>query len=266
MTDKGETKKSLGQHWLNDSAILQSIVDSANITAGDNVLEIGPGHGTLTEKLASTGADITALEFDQDLIGLLKVKFSNTSQVKILEGDIRTFNFSSLPAGYKIVANIPYYLTSHLIRSISETSNPPSLAVLLIQKEVAERLCAIPGQMSILGLTAQYYFDCKPSILVPAKFFTPPPKVDSQVVQLFRKKELKFPKHDEQEFFRLIKAGFSEKRKTLRNSLSGGLGISKDSAVEMLKNAGLDPGSRAQALSMDNWYKLYVESKEHEEK
>lgn len=261
-----EAKKSLGQHWLNDSAILQSIVDGANILAGDCVLEIGPGHGTLTEKLASTGAEITALEFDQDLIGLLKVKFTNTSQVKILEGDIRTFNFSSLPAGYKIVANIPYYLTSHLIRSISETSNPPSLAVLLIQKEVAERLCAKPGQMSILGLTAQYYFDCKPSTLVPAKFFTPPPKVDSQVVQLFRKKELKLEKKDEQEFFRLIKAGFSEKRKTLRNSLSGGLGISKDSAVEILKKAGLDPGSRAQALSLDNWYNLFEVSRNYEEK
>ncbi len=260
MADKSEAKKSLGQHWLNDGAILQSIVDCADISKGDSVLEIGPGHGTLTEKLAETGAEITALEFDQDLIGLLKVKFANTSQVKVREGDIRTFNFDSLPKGYKIVANIPYYLTSHLIRSISETSNPPVLAVLLIQKEVAERLCALPGQLSILGLTAQYYFDCKPSILVPARFFTPPPKVDSQVVQLSRKKNLKFKKSDEEEFFRLIKAGFSEKRKTLRNSLSGGLGISKDEVVEMLEKADIDEGLRAQALSLEDWYKLYAVS------
>ena len=260
MADKTEAKKSLGQHWLNDGTILRSIVDCADIQEGDSVLEIGPGHGTLTEKLAETGAEITALEFDQDLIGLLKVKFANTSQVKIIEGDIRTFNFDSLPKGYKIVANIPYYLTSHLIRSISETSNPPVVAVLLIQKEVAERLCALPGQMSILGLTAQYYFDCKSSILVPARFFTPPPKVDSQVVQLYRKKKLKFQKEDEQDFFRLIKAGFSEKRKTLRNSLSGGLGIDKDTAVDLMKKADLDPGLRAQALSLEDWYKLYAVS------
>jgi len=252
-----ETKKSLGQHWLHNDTILQSIVDSADIQPGDTVLEIGPGLGTLTEKLAETGAKVTALEFDPDLIPHLNY-LARAKKFQVLEGDIRTFNFESLPKGYKIVANIPYYLTSHLIRSISESSNPPSSAVLLIQKEVAERLCALPGQMSILGLTAQYYFDCKLSILVPAKFFTPPPKVDSQVVQLSRKKNLKFKKSDEQEFFRLIKAGFSEKRKTLRNSLSGGLGISKDEVVIMLEKADIDEGLRAQALSLEDWYKLYL--------
>jgi len=256
-----ESKKSLGQHWLNDSSILQNIVSDADIIPGDSVLEIGPGHGTLTEILAKTGADITALEFDQDLIPILKLKFINTSQVKIREGDIRTFNFDNMLKGYKIVANIPYYLTSHLIRSISETSNPPSIAVLLIQKEVAERLCALPGQLSILGVTAQYYFDCELSIKVPAKFFTPPPKVDSQVVKLSRKSQLKFDSKDEGEFFRLVKAGFSEKRKTLRNSLSGGLGIDKDMTVGLLRRASINEGLRAQALSLDDWYRLYLESR-----
>lgn len=254
MTD---TKKSLGQHWLQDEAILLEIVDAAEISKGEYVLEIGPGLGTLTTKIADAGADVLALEFDQDLIKGLKIRFINTSQVKIVEGDIRTFNFGELPVDYKIVANIPYYLTSHLIRSISETPNPPSLAVLLIQKEVAERLCAGPGQMSILAITAQFYFECELDIEVPAKFFTPPPKVDSQVVVL-RRRHTKLFDIDEKAFFTLVKAGFSEKRKTLRNSLSGGLGLSKDDAVSLLDKAGVSATLRAQALTLDDWHKLYI--------
>jgi 16S rRNA (adenine1518-N6/adenine1519-N6)-dimethyltransferase len=252
-----ETKKSLGQHWLHDKAVLQAIVEAGNVSTQDSVLEIGPGLGTLTEVLVSTGANITALEFDQDLIKGLRIRFINTSQVKVIEGDIRTFNFGTMPSPYKIVANIPYYLTSHLIRSISETSNPPSVAVLLIQKEVAERLCALPGQMSILAVTAQWYFDCSLDIEVPAKLFTPPPKVDSQVVVLQRRNS---PLHDvdTEEFFRLVKAGFSEKRKTLRNSLSGGLAISKEEVENLLDKAGINAGLRAQALFLDDWYRLYV--------
>jgi 16S rRNA (adenine1518-N6/adenine1519-N6)-dimethyltransferase len=257
--EKGETKKSLGQHWLRDDSILQAIVDAAKIEQGDNVLEIGPGLGTLTEKLAKSGAETLALEFDQDLLKGLRIKFINTSQVKIEQGDIRTFDYSSMPANYKIVANIPYYLTSHLIRSISETTNPPSLAVLLIQKEVAERLCAHPGQMSILAVTAQFYFDCNLDIEVPAKFFTPPPKVDSQVVVLTRRQGKLFDV-DDKDFFRLVKAGFSEKRKTLRNSLSGGLAIEKLDAEQMLLKAGLSPTKRAQELSLEDWHNLYLQS------
>jgi 16S rRNA (adenine1518-N6/adenine1519-N6)-dimethyltransferase len=250
-----ETKKQLGQHWLNDPGVLGSIADAADLQSGEVVLEIGPGLGSLTDVLSDRGAKVTALEFDQDLIKGLRIKY-NTSQVKIVQGDIRTFNFSELPEKYKIVANIPYYLTSHLIRSISETANPPSIAVLLIQKEVAERLCAKPGQMSILAVTAQYYFNCNLDIEVPARYFTPPPKVDSQVVVLRRRTEKMFDV-DEQEFFRIVKAGFSEKRKTLRNSLSGGLQMTKEEAVRLLGKADLLPTRRAQELSMYDWYDLY---------
>lgn len=250
-----DTKKELGQHWLQDVAILQSIVDAASIVEGEQVLEIGPGLGTLTEKLAATGAKVLALEFDRDLIKGLQIKF-NTSQVKIIEGDIRSYDFRTLPAPYKVVANIPYYLTSHLIRSMSESENPPALAVLLIQKEVAERLCASAGNMSILAVTAQLYFDCQLDIEVPAHYFTPPPKVDSQVVVMHYRKGLLFDV-EPKIFFRLVKAGFSEKRKTLRNSLSGGLAISKVEAETVLRTAGIDEGLRAQALSMQQWYDLY---------
>lgn len=248
-------KKELGQHWLHDEASLDAIVAAASLQPRDYVLEIGPGLGTLTEKLAALGAEVLALEFDADLLAGLKQKF-NTSQVKIVQGDIRTFNFSELPSGYKIVANIPYYLTSHLIRSISETPNPPTIAVLLVQKEVAERLCAAPGQMSILAVTAQFYFVCSLGALVPAKLFTPPPKVDSQVVVLVRRPQKLFDV-DEKNFFRLVKAGFSEKRKTLRNSLSGGLRLDKPAVEVLLQAANIAATARAQELSLDDWYCLY---------
>ncbi len=253
-----EPKKALGQHWLHDTAMLGAIVEAADLKPGDFVLEIGPGTGTLTDEIVKAGVEVLALEFDHSLIPQLNMKFANSEQVKIVQGDIRTFDFGSLPKNYKVVANIPYYLTSHLIRSISETSNPPSLAVLLIQKEVAQRLCAKPGQMSILSLTAQFYYDCKLGLEIPAKFFTPPPKVDSQVVQLFRRQLEKLDSFDEKAFFKLVKAGFSEKRKTLRNSLSGGLGIEKLEAEDLLTKAGLSAESRAQELSLKQWHELYL--------
>lgn len=251
-----QTKKSLGQHWLHDINILEAVAESADIAQGDEILEIGPGLGTLTDVLVKNGAKILALEFDQDLIGKLNKKFSNSEHVKIVEGDVRTFDFNKMPKKYKIVANIPYYLTSNLIRSISETSNPPEVASLLIQKEVAERICALPGQMGILSVTAQFYFECSLSVEVPAELFTPPPKVDSQVVVLKHRTRPLFDV-DVQRFFALVKAGFSEKRKALRNSLSGGLNISKQDAEALLAKANISLQQRAQQLALEDWHKLY---------
>lgn len=250
-------KKDLGQHWLTDDSILLAIVEAGEVTSGDTILEIGPGKGTLTEKLADTGATVIALEFDKDLLPILEKKFKNCNNVAINYGDIRTFNYSDLPSGFKVIANIPYYLTSHLVRSLSESENPPSSAVLLVQKEVAQRLCAQPGDMSILAVTAQYYFDCTLDIEVPAEYFTPPPKVDSQVVVLRRRTSPLFDA-DTKSYFRLVKAGFSEKRKTLRNSLSGGLAINKDEVESLLAKASIKPNARAQELSLQDWYTLYI--------
>jgi 16S rRNA (adenine1518-N6/adenine1519-N6)-dimethyltransferase len=254
---QNNVKKSLGQHWLYDLDVLDAIVDSAAVKKHDEILEIGPGLGTLTDVLVKRGARILALEFDQDLISKLKKKFSNTEQVNIEHGDVRSFNFSIMSKEYKIVANIPYYLTSNLIRSISETDNPPQIAVLLIQKEVAERICASPGQMGILSVTAQFYFECSLGIEVPAELFTPPPKVDSQVVVLTHRMNKLF-NVDEQKYFNLVKAGFSEKRKTLNNSLSGGLNKSKDEVKKLLYKADISPTARAQELSLSQWYDLYL--------
>ncbi len=249
-------KKSLGQHWLYDELSLEAMADVAGVSAGDAVLEIGPGLGTLTNVLLERGAKVTAVEYDHDLAIALPSRVSH-KDLTVIEHDILTFDFTSLPCGYKVAANIPYYLTSNLLRVMCESSNPFDTAALLIQKEVAERVAAKPGHMSLLSVSVQFYCEVQLSVLVPAELFTPPPKVDSQILGLTFRKEPLFPDVDTKQFFRLVKAGFSERRKKLRSSLSGGLHISKLQAEELLIQANIDPNLRAQALSLEQWYKLY---------
>ncbi|MDZ7786523.1 MAG: 16S rRNA (adenine(1518)-N(6)/adenine(1519)-N(6))-dimethyltransferase RsmA [Candidatus Saccharibacteria bacterium] len=249
-----EPNKSLGQHWLADKNVLQQIVDAANITPEDEVVEIGPGTGTLTRALIDNGAHVTAVEFDRNLVDRLQAEFP---EARVVRSDILSFDLSRMKTPYKIVANIPYYLTSKLIRLLSESANPPERAVLLIQKEVAQRVAAAPGDMSLLGVSAQYYWEVSLGIEVPAKLFTPPPKVDSQVVILNKRQQPPFGKIDEKKFFRIVKAGFSNRRKTLLNSLSAGLHLSKENTRQPLENAGIKPSSRAQELSLEQWHTLY---------
>lgn len=249
-------KKSLGQHWLEDPYTLETICQAATVSSTDTVLEIGPGLGTLTRSLVAQAKQVVAVEFDTDLANTLPSRVP-ADNLTVVHQDILSFDLTSLPAGYKVVANIPYYLTSNLIRVLSESSNPPSMAVLLIQKEVAERVCAEPGSMSILSVTAQYYWQADLGVLVPAELFIPPPKVDSQVLILRYRQQPLFPDVDTKQFFRLVKAGFSQKRKTLVNSLSGGLAISKDEARELLEAANIVSSTRAQALGLNDWHRLY---------
>jgi 16S rRNA (adenine1518-N6/adenine1519-N6)-dimethyltransferase len=256
-------KKELGQHWLRDIKTLDAIVDAAQVEAGDTVLEIGPGLGTLTARLLKKGATVIAVEFDRDLAKALHNSLTKqlsadvTSKLSVIESDILTFDFTKLPAGYKVVANIPYYLTSHLIRILGESTNSPQIAAMLVQKEVAERVCAKPGAMSLLSVSAQVFFETSLDIFVPAQLFTPPPKVDSQVLLLTKRAVPVIAKEQQKEFFRLVKAGFGERRKMLRSSLSGGLHITKPEADVLLANAGINGELRAQALGMDDWQKLF---------
>lgn len=261
MIEEMRPNKALGQHWLYDGATLESICDSAGVQAGDTVLEVGPGLGTLTERLLDRGATVIAVEFDEALATDLANSYAalvEGSKLTVVHEDILRFDLTTLPKGYKVVANIPYYLTSNLIRVLCESSNPFSRAAILIQKEVAERAAAQPGQMSLLAVSAQYY--CKISLgpVVPAALFTPPPKVDSQVLQLRYRENSLFTDVDTKQFFRLVRAGFSQKRKTLVNSLSAGLAISKDDARAMLAAANIPENTRAQALSLDEWHELYI--------
>ena len=259
-------KKSLGQHWLYDDVTLESICDSAGVVAGDSVLEVGPGLGTLTRKLLQRGASVTAVEFDSALAQTLAKTLSEDSPLNIehierltvVESDILQFNLQQLPEGYKVVANIPYYLTSNLIRALCESPNRFSTAALLIQKEVAERVVAEPGKMSLLSVSTQFYCEVSLGAFVPAKLFTPPPKVDSQVLILHHREKPLFSDVDTKQFFKLVKAGFSQKRKTLLNSLSGGLAMSKDDTRKLLVSGGISPTQRAQALSLQQWHALYL--------
>lgn len=256
MTDDNLPKKSLGQHWLYDEDSLAAMCEVAELSRNDTVLEIGPGLGTLTEKLVKIAKTVVAVEFDTKLAAELPVRLP-ADNLRVIESDILKFDFTKLSVDYKVVANIPYYLTSNLIRVISESVNPPSAAVILVQKEVAQRVAAGPGNMSILGVTAQFYWEVSLGGVVEAELFMPPPKVDSQILILNRRPSPLFAGVDDKRFFRLVKAGFSQKRKTLVNSLSAGLGISKVEAKQMLESVGIDPSTRAQALSLNDWKKLY---------
>lgn len=256
MASEPVPKKSLGQHWLTDEISLESMLVAADVQADDTVLEIGPGLGPLTALLTARAKEVVAVEFDEELARGL-AKRVPADNLRVVQSDILRFDLTPLPPGYKVVANIPYYLTSKLVRVLSESSNSPSVAALLVQKEVAERLAAKPGQLSILGVTSQFYWEVKLGPVVGAELFTPPPKVDSQIVVLERRKEPLFPDIDTKEFFRLVKAGFGEKRKTLLNSLSAGLHLDKDTVRQWMDEAGISPQLRAQNLSLEDWHNLY---------
>lgn len=247
--------KDLGQHWLKDRLILEAIADCAAIKAQDTVLEIGPGLGTLTSVLLDRAERVIAVEFDEELARKLPAQFPG-KELTVHSQDILTFDFRALPEDYMVVANVPYYITSKIVHVLSNCINPPEKIVLLVQKEVAERLAATPGSMSILAVSAQIFYDVSLGPIVGAEWFTPPPKVDSQVVIMNRLSQPLVSKHIEKDFFRVVKAGFSERRKKLRSSLSGGLSMDKKEIDHLLDEAGLQPEARAQELSIADWVRL----------
>ena len=258
MTSSRGPKKSLGQHWLKDPDILADIAEAAELTGDDVVLEIGPGLGTLTSRLLARANSVTAVEFDADLARKLPGQFPG-KKLTVVNQDILQFDLNQLPKNYKVVANVPYYITSKIVEKLMTAENKPSVAVLLVQKEVAERIAAEAGNMSILSVSVQIFAEAELDIEVPRQFFTPPPKVDSQVVVLRTRNSPLITSEDQRDFFRIVKAGFSAKRKKLRSSLSGGLGIDKSVAEELLKNAGISPDARAEDLAIEDWKRLLKE-------
>jgi len=248
-------KKSLGQHWLKDRTVLANIADEAHISAEDTVLEIGPGLGTLTSELLRRAKNVVAVELDGDLARKLPGQFPGTS-LEVVHQDILEFDLRTLPENYVVVANVPYYITSKIVQLLTTAVNKPRTIVLLIQKEVAERMAAEPGDMSILAVSAQVYAEVRLGEVVPAELFTPPPKVDSQVVILEIRQEPLVSDEREKAFFRVVKAGFVARRKKLRSSLASGLHISKPDAEAMLRAHGISPDSRAEDLTLQNWLDL----------
>lgn len=251
-------RKSLGQHWLSDQQSLAEIIDLADISQADTIVEIGPGTGFLTKLLAKKAKSVIAIELDSKLSDYLNSL--NINNLTVENKDILNFNFEDLPR-YKIVANIPYYLTGKILRQISEVKNRPTLAILLVQKEIADKITASAGDLSILGLTTQYYWLVDKGPVITSDKFDPPPKVDSQVVKL-KPFMSNLDETQRKSLFRLIKIGFSSKRKTILNNLASGYRVDKQIIKEILKAGGIEPDRRAQTLNFDEWLTILNELKE----
>lgn len=250
-------KDYLGQNFLVDEIALQDIVEAADLKQTDTVIEVGPGLGVLTQQLAAKAGKVIAIEKDRMMLDILDVNLEKCKNVKVYNQDALRFNVDANVKGpYKVVANIPYYLTSHLFQFFLEQKNKPELMVLLVQKEVGERVTAKPGDMSVLAVSVQLY--SRPEIIarVSKKSFWPAPKVDSVVLKIVPSNQ--YPEiKDEKEFFRIVKIGFSSKRKQLHNNMANGLKISQEMVSTWLSENGVDPKSRAEDLSVDDWLKLY---------
>lgn len=250
--------KSLGQNFLTDPAILERISDIAGVTRQDLVLEIGAGLGHLSFQLAQDARRVIALELDSRLVPPLKAALEPFDNVQIIQGDILQLDAGDLVQedDYLVVANIPYYITSRIIRNLLETAHKPRRIILTIQHEVAERVCSRTGRLSLLALSVLIYGDPSLEMRIPAGAFYPAPKVDSAVISidLYPQPLLTGPLRDQ--FFALIKAGFLHKRKTLQNSLSKGLAWSPAQAGALLISASIDPQRRAETLSLEEWLEL----------
>ena len=250
--------KRLGQNFLIDRAALWRIVDAAGISEEDEILEIGPGLGNLTRLLAARAKRVVAVEIDQDLIPPLRKVLKPFGNVEVIAGDILELDPAKIaPASrYLVVANIPYYITSAIIRHLMESRTKPSRIVLTVQREVAQRICAQPGEMSLLSLSIQVYGEPAIVARIPAGSFHPAPKVDSAVVRIDLLPEPRIPEDVIPQFFELAKAAFTQKRKKLRNSLAAMPGFDSGSAEALLNGAGIDPARRPETLSLDEWKKL----------
>ncbi len=276
-----DPKKSLGQNFLVDESHLARIAAAADLSSADTVLEIGPGLGVLTRHLAAQAGRVVAVELDDRLIPVLHELFADQPHVSFIHADILQVDPASLVTDdkmtrwqddkgivgasrqspvanpqsppYKVVANLPYYITSAVLRHLLESPHPPTLAVVMVQREVAQRIVAGPGDMSLLAVGIQFYAQAKIVQKVPAGAFHPRPKVDSAVLRLDVRPQPLVADVDPAWYFEVVRAGFGQKRKQLCNSLTAGLGLSKEMIEASLTAAGIDPTRRAETLSLQEW-------------
>ena len=253
-----QPKKSLGQNFLFDANIINQLIDLADISPAMTVLEIGAGPGNLTRALADRAGRVVAVELDQRFLPLLEQAGNNHPNLEIIHANILDLDLDTLmgAAGYTVVANLPYYITSAVIRKLLETHHRPSRLVLTVQKEVAHRICARAGELSLLAVSVQVYGEPHLALTIPAGAFYPSPKVDSAVVLIDTHPKPLLPAEELALFFRIVKAGFSQKRKMLRNTISAGMRLKVPDCERLLLSAGIDPARRPQTLEPSEWVKL----------
>lgn len=249
-----KAKKHLGQHFLTSKAVLRDMLAAADVQQEDTILEIGPGKGVLTEALLATGAKVAAIETDQDMLHELESRFTQalaSQQLTLIHGDVLTTKINEHISGsYKVVANIPYYITGEIIRRFLTAHTPPESMTLLVQKEVAERI-AKSTKETVLSLSVKAYGHPRYVGSVPARYFSPPPKVDSAVLHIANISKSFFETVSEERFFKVVKAGFSSKRKKLINNLSSF--ESKEELVQTLSSIGLHENIRAEEVNLEEW-------------
>ena len=255
-----KARKSLGQHFLIDDEVLELITATAELTPDDTVIEVGPGLGILTRELAGQAGQVFAVELDDKLAGILKDTLSSLGNVSIVNGDILDIEPSTLLLGqksYKVVANLPYYITSPVLRHFLEASVKPKTMIVMVQKEVAEVIAAAPGQRSLLSISVQFYGEPKIVSYVPAQSFYPAPAVDSALLRIDLHSQPIMAVTDEKSFFKLVRAGFTASRKQLANSLALGLELPKTGVMTMLERADISPKRRAETLTLEEWARLW---------
>lgn len=251
--------KRLGQNFLINEGIYQKILAAGEVNPKDTIIEVGPGLGTLTERLAQVGCQVTAVEKDVDLFNYLNRYFENIANIKLVNQDILKLNpknFGLKEKNYKLLGNIPYYLTSRLIRIVFDSPDSlwptPKLIVFLVQKEVARKMSAKPPAMSLLSVSVQYFSEVEIMANVSRGSFYPTPNVDSAIVRL--RPHAKLPQKEEvDKFFELVRIGFSSKRKQLANNLSSGFKMDRLSMESTLRTVDIDPKRRAETLTIREW-------------
>jgi len=246
--------KRLGQNFLIDKAAIKKIIEASNLNSNDIVLEIGPGSGALTQELAPKVQKVIAIEKDQRMIEILKEELKDFNNVEVIQGDILK-NIKFKNKNYKVVGNLPFYLTAPVIRQFLEADNPPKEMILVVQKEVGQRICAKPPKMSILAVSVQFY--SRPEIIsyISQRSFWPSPKVDSAIIKIWLENPCT-PKINRDLFFKIVKAGFSQPRKQLINNLYRGLKTDKEKAEKWLLKNKIQPSRRAETLNIEDWVKL----------
>lgn len=266
-----KARKGLGQHFLIDDEVLRLIVSTASLTPDDVVIEIGPGLGVLTRELAREAGRVVAVELDDKLAAILKQTLAPFDNVVIVNEDILKIDPAVLlqehgakfptgtgsPSGYKVVANLPYYITSAVLRHFLEASAKPQTMVVMVQKEVAEVIAARPGKMSLLSVSVQFYGE--PTVIshVPARCFYPAPEVDSAILRVDVYPQPVVPVTDVKGFFELVRAGFTASRKQIANSLAQGLGLPKAEVLSLLEKSGIVAQRRAESLTLVEWARLW---------